>query len=199
MNFQGARILPGHLPPELQSDIVEDLRTIARAAPFRQFMTPMGRPMSVKMTSAGRVGWVADRQGYRYSATQPDGLPWPPIPQRILSIWHGVTALQNAPDCCLVNYYNGAARMGLHQDRDEGNFDWPVVSVSLGDDALFRVGTTERRGPTKSVWLNSGDVIVLEGPSRLAYHGIDKLRPASSRLLKDGGRLNVTLRVVDDP
>ncbi|NRA98842.1 MAG: alpha-ketoglutarate-dependent dioxygenase AlkB [Rhodobacteraceae bacterium] len=179
--------------------LVETVRDVARHAPLNRFMTPYGKQMSVRMTAAGRVGWVADQTGYRYSAFQPSGVPWPPIPQDILSIWTDITDLARAPDCCLINFYDENARMGLHQDKDEGNFDWPVVSISLGDDALFRVGTNDRRGPTRSVWLKSGDVVVLEGPSRLAYHGIDRLKPRSSTLLREGGRLNLTLRVVEDP
>jgi alkylated DNA repair protein (DNA oxidative demethylase) len=105
--------------------------------------------------------------------------------------------LDRKPDSCLINYYSGAAKMGLHQDRDEASFDWPVVSISLGDDALFRIGGMDRRDPTESFWLSSGDVVVLQGESRLAYHGVDRVRFGSSRLLEGGGRLNLTLRVVD--
>ena len=86
--------------------------------------------------------------------------------------------------------------MGLHQDRDEANLNWPVVSISLGDDALFRVGGRERGGKTSSIWLQSGDVAVMDGAARLNYHGVDRITFGSSRLLKSGGRLNVTLRVV---
>ena len=152
--------------------------------------------MSVRMTSAGRRGWVSDRRGYRYAERHPSGVAWPPIPGRVLSIWREVTGLARDPDCCLVNYYDEGARMGLHQDRDEADFSWPVLSISLGDDALFRVGGTERSDPTASHWLRSGDVAVLEGPSRLAFHGIDRVRAGSSTLLEKGGRINLTLRIV---
>jgi alkylated DNA repair protein (DNA oxidative demethylase) len=148
------------------------------------------------MTSAGRCGWVSDRRGYRYEPRHPSGVDWPPIPDRILGLWREVTRLGRDPDCCLVNYYDAEARMGLHQDRDEADFSWPVVSVSLGDDALVRVGGTERSDPTASLWLRSGDVAVLEGASRLAFHGIDRVRAGSSTLLERGGRINLTLRVV---
>lgn len=196
MEFQGARILPGFLDETAQTALVNDLRVIAVQAPFSRFTTPSGRKMSVRMTSAGRCGWIADRSGYRYSGTQPDGTSWPDIPERVLSVWNKVTGLDRQPDCCLLNYYDKDARMGLHQDKDEGDLSWPVVSISLGDDALFRIGATERKGPTKSIWLQSGDIAVLEGPSRLAFHGVDRTRAGTSRLLKDGGRLNLTLRVV---
>jgi alkylated DNA repair protein (DNA oxidative demethylase) len=154
--------------------------------------------MSVRMTGAGRVGWVTDRKGYRYAPRHPSGREWPPIPEPVLAIWRSVTGLDRDPDCCLINFYGEGARMGLHQDRDEGDFSWPVVSVSLGDDALFRMGGPDRSDPTRSHWLSSGDVVVMGGPARLAWHGVDRVRHGSSRLLPQGGRINLTLRVVQD-
>ncbi len=121
-----------------------------------------------------------------------------PDPSAVLDIWRNVTGLARDPDCCLINYYGEGARMGLHQDKDEGDFEWPVVSVSLGDDGLFRVGGTERGGKTQSIWVHSGDVVVMGGAARLAYHGVDRIRFGSSKLLVDGGRINITLRVVAD-
>ena len=153
--------------------------------------------MSVAMTAAGRCGWITDRRGYRYELRQADGRPWPPIPESILAVWRALAGDERLPDCCLVNHYAGKARMGLHQDRDEGDFSHPVLSLSLGDDALFRVGGTGRGDPTDSLWLESGDVVSLAGSSRLAYHGVDRIRAGSSRLLPIPGRINLTLRVVD--
>ncbi len=153
--------------------------------------------MTVQMTSSGRCGWVSDRRGYRYAAKHPAGGDWPPIPVTVLALWNEVTGLQRSPDCCLLNFYREGARMGMHQDKDEVNFDFPVLSVSLGDDALFRVGNLTRGGPTESIWLHSGDVVVMGGPARLVYHGIDRIKFGSSRLLSNGGRINLTLRVVD--
>lgn len=196
VDLKGVRILPEHLDTAAQLSLIEDLRAVAAAAPFFRPVTRWGKDMSVRMTSAGRCGWVSDRRGYRYEAHHPSGVPWPPIPARVLALWREVTGLVREPDCCLVNYYDAGARMGLHQDRDEADFSWPVVSVSLGDDALFRVGGTERSEPTASHWLRSGDVAVLEGPARLAFHGIDRVRAGSSTLLDRGGRINLTLRVV---
>lgn len=196
IDIGGVRILPGFLAPPDQAALVDDLRSVAQAAPFFHPVTPRGQQMRVRMTAAGRFGWVSDRRGYRYEARHPSGVDWPPIPERVLRLWHAVTGLARAPDCCLVNYYDASARMGLHQDRDEADFGWPVVSVSLGDDALFRVGGQARSDPTRSVWLRSGDVAVLGGAARLAFHGIDRLRGGSSTLLPRGGRLNLTLRVV---
>jgi alkylated DNA repair protein (DNA oxidative demethylase) len=196
VELKGVRILAGYLDAEAQRALVGDLREVAAAAPFFRPVTRWGKEMSVRMTSAGRCGWVSDRGGYRYAQRHPSGVAWPPIPARVLAIWREVTGLDREPDCCLVNYYDEGARMGLHQDRDEADFSWPVVSVSLGDDGLFRVGGTERSDPTASVWLRSGDVAVLEGPSRLAFHGIDRVRAGSSALLEKSGRINLTLRVV---
>lgn len=197
VELNGITIFQGYLRPEEQASLVEDLRNVARTAPFRQFVTPSGKKMSVKLSSAGAYGWVSDRSGYRYSATQPDGQEWPAIPDRLLKLWNEVSDCARKPQCCLVNYYGEATRMGLHQDRDERDFSYPVLSVSLGDDALFRVGGLNRNDPTRSIWLKSGDLALLKGESRLAYHGIDKIRFGSSSLLPQGGRLNITLRVVD--
>ncbi len=176
--------------------MVEDLRTLAAQAPFRVMTTRSGQSLSVRMSAAGQLGWVSDRRGYRYEATQPDGRPWPPIPDSILAVWQAVSGCDRMPESCLVNLYRGTARMGLHQDRDEADMDCPVVSISLGDEALFRIGQTSRGGPTESFWLRSGDVLVMGGPARLIHHGVDRIRAGSSSLLSGGGRINLTLRVV---
>ena len=196
VNLKGVRIHSGYLDGEAQKALVGELRAVVAAAPLFRPVTRWGKEMSVRMTSAGRCGWVSDRRGYRYEPRHPSGVPWPPIPESVLSIWRDVTGLARTPDCCLVNWYEARARMGLHQDRDEADFSWPVVSISLGDDGLFRVGGTERSDPTASHWLRSGDVAVLEGAARLAFHGIDRVRAGSSTLLERGGRINLTLRVV---
>jgi alkylated DNA repair protein (DNA oxidative demethylase) len=193
----GAKVFPGFLSPAEQQAMVRDIRRVVEAAPLFRPVTASGRAMSVRMTSAGDYGWVSDRRGYRYERHHPDGQAWPAIPESVLRVWQAVAGVSRAPQCCLVNYYDAGARMGLHQDRDEADFDMPVVSISLGDDALFRVGGTSRGGGTKSVWLASGDVVVLSGTARLAYHGIDRVRADSSTLLRGGGRINLTLRVVD--
>lgn len=198
LKIRGFEVHKGLLTPDAQAQVVADLRAVAQVAPMRSPVTRWGKPMSVKMTSAGRVGWISDRRGYRYEPRHPDGMAWPAIPERILALWREVTGLERVPDCCLINYYGEGARMGLHQDKDEVDFDWPVLSVSLGDDGLFRMGGVERGGSTESVWLQSGDVVVMGGEARLAYHGVDRTRFGSSRLLPDGGRINITLRVVED-
>ncbi len=199
LKIAGFEIFKDRLTPAEQAEMVAALRAVAQAAPMRHPVTRWGKQMSVKMTSAGRVGWISDRRGYRYEAQHPDGMSWPDIPQKILDLWQNLTNLERQPDCCLINYYGEGARMGLHQDNDEGDFSYPVLSVSLGDDGLFRMGGTERGGKTQSVWLSSGDVMVMGGEARLAYHGVDRIRFGSSSLLPDGGRINITLRVVADP
>lgn len=185
------------LTPAEQRSLLRDLRTVIATAPLVQPVTAWGKPMSVRMTSAGRVGWVIDRGRYRYSATHPEtNTAWPAIPDSVLAVWRAVSDWDGDPDSCLINWYAEGARMGLHQDKDEGNFEAPVVSISLGDPARFRMGGTERGGPTQSTVLDSGDVVVMGGAARLAYHGVDRVMFGQGDLLPDGGRINLTLRVV---
>jgi alkylated DNA repair protein (DNA oxidative demethylase) len=164
-------------------------------------MPRTGKEMSVRMTNCGPLGWVTDKEhGYRYQPTHPvTGLPWPSIPDGLLELWRQVSGYPHPPEACLVNFYTPEAKMGLHQDRDEADFSAPVVSVSLGDDCLFRVGQTTREGGTKSFRLKSGDVVVLGGEGRLSFHGVDRIYPSTSALLKNGGRINLTLRRVTKP
>ena len=174
---------------------MDDLRRVAAAAPFLTPVTSRGQPMSVRMTSCGAFGWVSDRRGYRYEPRHPSGAPWPPIPEAVLSLWRELATAERDPDSCLVNWYGEKARMGLHRDADEAELHWPVLSISLGDTATFRMGGLARGDPTTSVALDSGDVVVMAGPARLAYHGIDRIRFGCSRLLPQGGRINLTCRV----
>ncbi len=194
--LNGVAVYPGYIDPDGQTALVAATRDVVRAAPLFSPMTPYGKPMRVRMTSAGRFGWVSDRGGYRYSETHPAGVAWPPIPDPVLSIWRDLVGQARDPECCLVNFYGEGVKMGLHQDRDEADFTWPVLSVSLGDEALFRVGGTGRKDKTASIWLRSGDVAVMGGAARLAYHGVDRIRFGTSTLLPQGGRINLTLRVV---
>lgn len=196
LHLRGFDIHEGLISAAEQADWVDDIRAVVAAAPLVSPVTPGGRPMSVRMTAAGRLGWVTDRAGYRYTARHPSGGDWPPIPARVLDLWHRVTGQDRTPDCCLINFYGEGARMGMHQDRDEGDFSFPVLSVSLGDDALFRMGGVDRPAPAQSVWLRSGDVVVMGGGARLAFHGVGRVRHGSSSLLPKGGRINLTLRVV---
>ncbi|MGB1236466.1 MAG: alpha-ketoglutarate-dependent dioxygenase AlkB family protein [Planktomarina sp.] len=193
---RGVAFYDEFLAADAQRDVVAALRDVARAAPMFSPDTPYGKPMSVRLTAAGQFGWYSDRTGYRYVPQHPNGFAWPDIPETILDVWRAVAPDAPQPECCLVNYYREGAKMGLHQDRDEADFRWPVVSISLGDDALFRIGNVTKGGSTVSEWLRSGDVCVMGGDARLVYHGIDRIKFGTSPLLTQGGRINLTLRVV---
>lgn len=197
LKIKGCTVYKGYLNTVAQNSLLDKIREIAIKAPLFSPLTPWGKPMSVKMTSAGRFGWYSDRKGYRYISKHPRRSDWPEIPRPILALWSDLCPNSPKPECCLVNYYGKSAKMGLHQDKDEKNFAHPVLSVSLGDDALFRIGGHNKADPTQSVWLNSGDIVIMDGQSRLAYHGIDRVKFNSSQLLKAGGRINLTLRVVN--
>ncbi|KZL28673.1 alpha-ketoglutarate-dependent dioxygenase AlkB [Pseudovibrio sp. Ad37] len=190
------KYLPGYFSSEEQKELVDTLRYLVKEAPlFTPVMPRTGKPFSVRMSNLGALGWVSDKGGYRYQPLHPEsGQAWPDIPEVLQDLWNKVGDCSAAPEACLVNYYASTAKMGMHQDRDEKTFEAPVVSVSLGDTAIFRLGGVKRGGPTQSLKLNSGDVVVLGGESRLCYHGIDRILGGSSSLLKDGGRLNLTLR-----
>lgn len=194
----GFTLHDAYLDRAAQVALLEDIRTVAKAAPLIRPVTPWGKPMSVAMTSAGRVGWVTGKGGYRYEAEQPRGGDWPTIPATALAIWRDVSGWDGDPDCLLVNFYREGAKMGMHRDADENEWAAPVVSVSLGDPARFRMGGLNRKDPTEAVELNSGDVLMMGGPARLAYHGVDRIRFGVSPLLKEGGRINLTMRVVKD-
>ncbi|WP_300579456.1 alpha-ketoglutarate-dependent dioxygenase AlkB [Phenylobacterium sp.] len=191
----GFRLAPGALDAAAQAALLAQVLEKAATAPFYRPVTPGGKPMSVEMTNFGPLGWVTDAKGYRYQPTHPvTGQPWPDIPEVLLRLWAELADPEIPPDACLVNLYREGAKMGLHQDRDEADFNLPVLSVSLGDTAIFRIGGTSRRDPTASVRLASGDVCLLAGAARLAHHGIDRTIAGSSRLVPGGGRINLTLR-----
>lgn len=192
--MEGFRFWPGALSASAQADLLAEVLAAAEQAPFYRPVTPGGRPFSVEMTNLGPLGWVSDRSGYRYQPTHPvTGAPWPPMPRALTALWSGLTGWPEPPDACLVNRYREGARMGLHQDLDEQDQSAPVLSVSLGDAALFRIGSAGG-GPTRTVRLASGDVCALTGPARLARHGIDRVIAGSSTLVPGGGRINLTLR-----
>ncbi len=195
MTPDGFRLLPARLGPAEQRALAEEVPRLAdEAAPFYRPVTPGGRPMSVAMTNFGPLGWVTDAGGYRYQRAHPvTGAPWPDMPSALFALWSEVSP-ETPCDCCLVNRYDAAAKMGLHRDSDEADFGFPVVSVSLGDTALFRIGGLKRSDPTRQLRLASGDVVVLAGEARLAYHGVDRIIAGSSRLIAGGGRINLTLR-----
>lgn len=196
----GLRYLPGRLAREEQESLVEIIRGVVTDAPlYVPVMPGSGRPMSVRMTNCGPLGWVTDKErGYRYQPTHPmTEKPWPAIPDVLLDLWRELSGYPKDPEACLVNFYADDAKMGLHQDRDETEFAAPVLSISLGDTCLFRIGGLARTDRTKSLKLESGDVFLLGGEGRLCFHGVDRIYPGTSTLLKSGGRINLTLRRVN--
>jgi alkylated DNA repair protein (DNA oxidative demethylase) len=195
----GFNFYPAYLDRGAQEALMATLAPLIERAPFfRPTMPKTGKAFSVEMTNLGPLGWVSDRDGgYRYQAAHPvTGQAWPAIPQVLLDLWQGVAKYPVLPQACLVNLYRDGAKMGLHVDSDELDRAAPVVSISLGDSAIFRLGGAERGGPTSSLKLTSGDVVVLGGASRHFYHGIDRVQSGSSTLVPGGGRINLTMRVV---
>lgn len=198
---QTASLILARLSEDEQKALLAEIRRIVREAPlFQPVMPRTGKPFSVKMTNCGTLGWVSDLKAYRYQPFHPQtGAPWPPIPAMLMMLWQRYAAYPHPPQACLVNWYEPDARMGLHQDRDEDEFDAPVLSVSLGNRCRFRIGGTERKGRTRSFFLDSGDVMILAGENRLAFHGVERIYPGTSSLLDRPGRINLTLRRVTKP
>lgn len=195
----GFRYLPDYLDRAAQEALLADIRAVVAEAPlYVPAMPRTGKPMSVRMTNCGPLGWLTDKErGYRYQETHPvTGKPWPAMPQRLVDLWNDLAGAEVPPEACLINFYEPDAKMGMHQDRDEADFSAPVLSVSLGDTCLFRVGGQDRKDKAVSFRLKSGDVVLLAGASRLAFHGVSRIYPGTSTLLKNGGRINLTLRRV---
>ncbi len=197
-DFSGLQIHPEYLDRDAQTELVAALRDVFAAAPlYVPRMPKSGRPFTVRMSNCGPLGWVSDEAGYRYQATHPEtGKAWPTMPPTLVTIWNELGGYPDSPEACLINFYGPTAKMGLHQDRDEADFDAPVISISLGDSCQFRVGGLKRSEPTRTFRLSSGDALVLGGASRLAFHGVERIYPGTSRLLPEGGRINLTLRRV---
>lgn len=197
----GFRFVPECLTPQRQQDLLEQVLDRLDVAPlYRPVMPRTGRPLTVQMSNFGSLGWISDRAGYRYSDTHPEtGAPWPEIPEMLLDLWDELAGYPVRPEACLVNMYGPGARLGLHVDADEQAVDAPVLSVSLGDRAMFRIGGPSRSDPTRSFRLASGDVVVLGGAARRAYHSVDRIYPDTSQLVPGGGRINLTMRRVRPP
>ncbi len=201
-DLEGFKLWPGLLDRTAQEGLRDAVFARFRAgALYIPRMPKSGQPMRVRMTNFGPLGWVTDKEeGYRYQAMHPEtGHPWPDMPEQVLALWDELANYSAPPEACLVNLYEGDARMGLHVDADEEAWDAPVLSISLGDTALFRIGGPVRSDPTRSVRLASGDVCLLGGASRRYYHGVDRILPGTSRLLPKGGRINLTVRRVTPP
>ncbi len=201
MIYNGYRLYPGFLESAGQVQLLTRIRDILQAAPlYTPHMPRTGKPMSVRMSNCGTLGWVSDKQGYRYQDHHPEtGRPWPEIPRDLLDIWAELTGYAAPPEACLINYYGARARLGLHVDKDEIDMKAPILSISLGDTALFRMGGRARKDPTCSIRISSGDVLVMAEEARRAHHGVDRIYPGSSTLLEEGGRFNLTLRRVNLP
>jgi DNA oxidative demethylase len=199
--LSGFRFVPGFLGRSAQEALLTALRAVlASAPPYTPRMPKSGKPLSVRMSNCGPLGWVTDEAGYRYQPLHPEtGRPWPPMPALVTDAWRALASYPHPPESCLINYYGPTAKLGLHQDRDEHAFDAPVVSLSLGDTCVFRIGGTKRGDPTRTLRLASGDAVVLGGEARLAFHGVDRIIPGTSTLLPEGGRINLTLRRVTVP
>jgi len=163
--LSGFRLVPAYLDRPTQEALLTALRAVFVHAPlYTPRMPKSGKPLSVRMTNCGPLGWVTDEAGYRYQPLHPHtGQPWPAMPDVVIDAWKSLAGYPHAPECCLVNYYGATAKMGLHQDRDELDFEAPVVSLSLGDTCLFRIGRTKRGDPTRTMRLASGDAVVLGG------------------------------------
>jgi len=194
----GITLWPGTLDPEAQAALLRDVLERLEPAPlYRPTMPQSGKAFSVEQSNFGLLGWMSNSAGYRYERRHPaTGEPWPDIPPLLLTLWDQTVGTRVEPECCLVNLYRPGARMGLHQDRDEAAPEVPILSLSLGDEAVFRIGGARRREPTRSLRLKSGDLLAFGGPARMAFHGIDRIMAGSSRLVPGGGRLNLTLRRV---
>jgi DNA oxidative demethylase len=196
---EGAMLLRGIARP-IQHDLLAAVEDITAQAPFRHLTTPGGYRMSVAMTNCGGFGWVSDRTGYRYDPNDPDsGQPWPEMPPVFRELAGQAAAdagfVAFRPEACLVNCYEPGARLSLHQDRDENNYDAPIVSVSLGLPATFLWGGLKRADKTVRYRLEHGDVVVWGGPSRLVFHGVAPLADGEHALL-GRRRVNLTFRKV---
>ena len=200
MSFpSGFQHFPGLLGSAEQANLLTEVRRVIAKAPlYSPAMPRTGKLLSVRMTNCGEFGWLTDKeQGYRYEPVHPvTGKPWPPIPAMLLKLWSELGKFPAPPEACLVNYYAGAAKLGSHRDEDEAERSAPVLSVSLGDSAVFHVGGLQRADPKTRIDLDSGDVVILGGVARMAFHGIDRVHAGTSDLLAEGGRINLTLRRV---
>lgn len=194
---EGAALLSGFALPN-EAALIDAVACVAAASPFRHMVTPGGFRMSVAMTNCGAAGWMTDRRGYRYAENDPEsGAPWPAMPECFADLAARAAAVAGwqgfVPDVCLINRYEPGARMSLHQDKDERDFDAPIVSVSLGLPATFLFGGMVRNERPRRLPLLHGDVLVWGGPARLLFHGVAPLKEGEHPLL-GRQRINLTFR-----
>jgi alkylated DNA repair protein (DNA oxidative demethylase) len=194
---EGAALLRGLAKP-VEADLIAALREIVSQAPFRRMITPGGHQMSVAMTNCGSAGWITDRSGYRYDGVDPEsGRPWPAMPPVFCDLARQAAAGAGfdgfSPDACLINRYQPGARMSLHQDKDEQDFDAPIVSVSLGLPAIFLFGGLKRADKPRRFRLEHGDIAVWGGPARLFFHGVAPLADGEHSVM-GRQRINLTFR-----
>ena len=193
--------LKQYLTIEQQQHLLTLSREVYMASPMWTPTTKRGNRYSYQNTSCGKYGWISDEKGYYYSQTNPvNQKPFPEIPSFINQLAVDVAKLVGfdsyLPETCLINYYKQSSRLGLHQDNSEKNLSAPIISISLGDDAVFMLGTKRYSDKPQKILLKSGDIFILYGDARMAYHGIKQINPGTSNLLKNGGRLNLTIRQV---
>jgi len=197
---EGLKLHQEYIGPDLRHHLLDAVVRALREAPFFTPRMPRwGTPFSVRMTNFGPLGWVSDKSGYRYQKTHPEtGRPWPPMPNALLKLWDEITGWPHPPEAALVNFYGLKARMGLHVDVDEAALDTPILSLSFGCEAMFRIGGWKRDDPTLSFRLRDGDVLLMGGEARHCYHGVDRILPGTGELPEviGAGRINITLRRV---
>lgn len=200
---QGFFLFKSKLTKVAQQEIRDAARVIVSQAPlFRPTMPGSDQPFNYVMTNCGDLGWVADRYGYRYQSNHPEtGKRFPAMPQVIQDLALALAKETGngdfCPESCLLNFYSKGAKLGLHQDNTEKNLSAPIISISLGDTGIFVLGGEHRADETKEYILQSGDCIVMSGESRNYFHSFKGIVPNTSSLLKNGGRLNLTIRQVN--
>jgi Alkylated DNA repair protein len=193
--------LKQYLNTSQQKRFLELARQIPLISPLFQPVMPNGKQFNCKMTSCGDFGWISDRNGYRYDRLHPfTHQPFAPMPKEFsdlaIKIANSIGEFDYKPQSCLINYYPISGRLGIHQDNTEKNLVPAIISISLGDDAIFAIGGNKYSDRIHEILLKSGDILVLHGNSRLFFHGIKRIVPFTSNLLKNGGRLNFTIRQV---
>ena len=198
----GITLFRGWISPAQSRDVLDEMLSVFEAAPPYQLRVKSGAYVINRMTNCGELGWHSDERGYRYVDRHPElDVPWPPIPPAIKALAMkaaGEAGAPFVPDACLVNFYEASGKMNLHQDHDEKDFAWPIVSFSFGCDAIFALGGAKRRDPVQGVTLSHGDVLVMHGESRMRFHGVKKIVPGTAPFahpaVPEGGRLNLTFR-----